>query len=56
MFLWVFFLGGGPEAASTTHFTGILHPIVDTEGTFSTNTDPDGNDETTELSTSLNPT
>jgi hypothetical protein len=58
MFFWLIFLGGAELAAAVplVYSPGLLHPIVDTGGTFSTNTDPDSGDQTVDLSTSLGPT
>lgn len=53
MLVWLLLMAGG--AASATYTTGILFPVVDTGGDFSTNTDPDELADIT-LSTALNPT
>jgi hypothetical protein len=41
---------------SVTYTAGILHPVVDTAGDFSTNADPDGDDVVVDPVASLNPT
>lgn len=57
MIWWLILLGGASNAASGATYTiGILHPVVDTAGDFSTNDDPDRNDSIRDTSTALNPT
>jgi hypothetical protein len=56
IFWWFLFGGASGVYINPTYTVGILNPVVDTAGDFSTNDDPDSNDAVTEPSTSLNPT
>jgi hypothetical protein len=56
MFWWFLFTGASGVIADVVYTLGILNPVVDTAGDFSTNTDPDRNDAVIEPTTALNPT
>jgi hypothetical protein len=55
---WVAFWGGAPGEPAVpipAVFDDWLHPITDTTGTYSTDTDPDRGEDPPALSTAINP-